>query len=204
MNQALQNRRRGASLLDIMVASVILGLLLFALFSLFRTGVVGLKKVDNQSSLLRELQILSLKIGRAAHESSFDSLSVSPDQTIVAFLSAEDGNGDFIADDLGRPVWQKFIVYYLQTSDNTIYRTEVPYTATDPSETTTYEDYSGGTLPALVGSGDPRPLAKNITFCRWERLSPALLSFQFQAERQRYQSDDFEKKSLTSTVKLRN
>lgn len=200
----LNFRKQGATLVDILIASILLGLLTAILFSLLKSGTVALRKVENQSELLRELQLLSLKISQEAQESNFASLSVSADETMVAFLSAKDSNGVFQADNFGRPLWQKFVVYYHDVSDNTIRRTEVPHSSTSPLNAVTLEVSSGGAITDFSGFGNPTTLAHNVTSCKWKAISPGLLNFEFHAEKKRFQAEGMEQKSFSSTVRLRN
>lgn len=200
----MRRRTAGATLIDILVASFVLGLLTTMLFALFRTGIVGLKKVENQSELLRELQLLSLKISRELQESSFRSLSVSPDGHTVAFLSADDANDNFQMDEFGRPLWQKFILYHFDATESVVRRTEVPYLSPEPGSPQTLEVYTGDELIDHVNSGTPVLVAKHVEECQWRAEPPSLLEFGFRVEKRRYQGTDNELKRLTSQVQLRN
>jgi prepilin-type N-terminal cleavage/methylation domain-containing protein len=204
MNLRVAGPGRGASLVEVIVAIAILGILTTTLFAMFKTGVTALRKVENQSELIRELQLLSLKITQEASESTYTSLSVSPDGHIVSFLSAVDSDGNFQANEFGRPVWQKFILYYYDTADSTIKRTVVDFTPPTPTDSRTLETYSGDELTEFIGTGDPVPVGHRVAFCRWKSSPPALLNFEFVVEKQRHQGRDMETKSLASTVKLRN
>ena len=195
---------RGFSVVEILIASIILGLLVTALFGLFRTGIVSMRKVDNQTELIRELQILSLKITDEASASSFKSLCLSGNHEAVSFLSAVDKNGVFRTDEFGRPEWQEFILYYYQQEDSTIRRTTVPFVTGSPIEARTLEQYSGKSIDFYLGQGTPTILAHRVSGCRWDANPPAVIEFEFKVEKQRYQQKDMEQKRLFSAITMRN
>lgn len=196
---------RGLSLLEITVATVVLGALMSIVFAVFRSGIVSLRKVENQSALVRELQLLSLKMSEEVRQSNASSLSVSPDGAVLSFLSARDtSSGEFQLDDLARPEWQHFIVYYYDSSSFTIQRLTVEYLSSTPTDARTLESYSGNALIDFVGTNNPQLVARDISRCRWEVEASLLLRFEFETEKKRYQRDGSEKKGITGKVYLRN
>ena len=206
MIRAFQDRRNrgGVSLLEIAIAAVILSGLLTLVFLIFRSGILSLRKVENQSTLVRELQLLSLKVSEEVRHSNYFSMGTSTDGTMLSFLSAVDSSDTFHLDAYGRPEWQKFIVYYHDDSAQTVMRLTEAYATATPTDARTLEEYSGGPLTDFVGQNNPQPVSHNVSRCLWEIESSTLLKFEFETEKTRYQSTDKEKKGISGRIYLRN
>ena len=206
MIRAVRPRRKagGFSLPEIAIASLILAILLTLVFLVFRSGIVSLRKVENQSTLVRELQLLSLKVSEEVRQSTYFSMGTSTDGTMLSFLSAVDNSETFHLDAYGRPEWQKFIVYYHDSDEQTVKRLTEAYVTATPTDARTLEDYSGGPLTDFVDQNNPQPIAHDISRCLWEIESSTLLKFEFETEKTRYQSTDKERKSITGRIYLRN
>lgn len=197
--------RAAITLPEVVIAALILGILTGILFFLFRSGIVSLKKVENQSSLIRELQLISLKISEEVRQSTASSMSTSADGRVLAFLSAVDeSSGEFQVDEFGRPEWQEYVVFYHEPSDLTIRRLKVDYSPVLRTDAIPLEEYSGGDLDDFIGTNNPAPVAHNISHCEWEAESSTLLRFEIESEKTRYQGTDKERKTITSRVYLRN
>ena len=205
MSRPKVQNRAGITLPEVVIAALILGILTGVLFYLFRSGIVSLKKVENQSSLIRELQLISLKISEEVRQSTASSMSTSVDGRVLAFLSAvEETSGEFQVDEFGRPEWQKYVVFYHDTSDLTIRRLIVDYTPVLRTDAITLEEYGGSALDNYIGTNNPAPVAHDISHCEWEVESSTLLRFKLESEKIRYQGTDKERKTITSRIYLRN
>jgi hypothetical protein len=139
------------------VASLLFGVLVFV----YRTAVSAWSKGDKQTELRQNILVCTEKITRDLERSTYASVSASSDLRGLAFLSAQDVDSDFQFDAASQqPRWQKFLIYYLDTTDKTLRRREVSVVGTplelSPDIIDTHagqpvDDYLNGGQP--VGQG---------------------------------------------------
>lgn len=177
-------------------------------------GLNAFHKTTTKNDLHRQIQVMSLRLMDELQRSSIASVSLDPatNSDTIGFLSALDNNGNFILDARGRPEWQKYVIYYHESSDDKIYRVEVPLIATASQRRvpTPIENYNGGsgeeTLSFYATGG--RPVARLIR--RFEvELLPAPVSqveWEIDAERTRHGLDSSTPEQLTGKASafLRN
>ncbi len=110
---------RGFSVIEIIMAAALVGLLTTLVFAAFSQGLRGLFKSREQSELLSQLQLSSRRIADTMDQGSFasvtlQSLNLSPQRhsDAVSFLTSYDDNGDPQLNGSTAPLWTAYLVYY--------------------------------------------------------------------------------------------
>ncbi|GMU57173.1 MAG: hypothetical protein AMXMBFR33_63190 [Candidatus Xenobia bacterium] len=143
-------RRHGHTLVEILVAISILGILTGAILFLYVTGGRAVAQGDMRGELLRQLQLAASRMSREMETSAFDSVSSSA--SAVAMMSAvpASGGGSPTLSPDGSIIWQKYIVYWHDSATRTLNRREYavpPTTSAQPIEnwqSLTLADYTNG------------------------------------------------------------
>ncbi|MCA9796969.1 MAG: hypothetical protein KC910_34400 [Candidatus Eremiobacteraeota bacterium] len=200
----MRGRRRGLTLAETLVGAFIFGLLLTALFGVFRLGATAWQQGTTRTNLLQACQVVSGRLDRDAERSTVASVSLGPGGNGVAFLSPIDANGVFQYDETTvEPRWQHYVVYYYDGAGQAIYRREVSVVGT-PQETTPapIETFSGGPITNFFNNG--RKLASEITACTFLLTPDNQLGMTCTATRARYGSTTPEQATITTMIRLRN
>ncbi|MCA9779428.1 MAG: prepilin-type N-terminal cleavage/methylation domain-containing protein, partial [Candidatus Eremiobacteraeota bacterium] len=147
-----RSNRSGFTIVEVLTVVSVFGILVTAIFMIFNLGLSAFHKTTVKNELLQQAQITNVKLTADLERSSLGSLSsdwADPTRGIAAFLSPLDDNAEFKTDTRGRPIWQKYIVYYLDDGTNEIFREEIPLVAGAPQRSvpTPIEFYNGGTGP---------------------------------------------------------
>ncbi len=142
-------RARGHTLVEILVAICILGILMGAVLYLYLTGSRAVAQGDMRGELLRQLQISGARFTRELETSAFDSLSLGG-SAIAFFSSAPQGGAPPSLSPDGSIIWQKYVVYWHDSASRTLRRREYvvpPTTSAQPIEnwqSLTLADYTNG------------------------------------------------------------
>ena len=162
------NRARiGFTIAEVLVAGFVMGLLLVAIFAIFRMGVVSWQKLNANTELFQSIQVSSAKLSRDAERSVFVSASMDNSGRAVAFLSPLDQDEQFVVRDDGSLEWQKYLVFYRDPSTNEVLVKEVPLhpTAAERMNPGPIENYNDGTgtkaWSTYMSAG--QPLARDVT-----------------------------------------
>ena len=179
-------------------------------------GLSAWHKANTKNELLQEAQVLNFKLARDVELSAIQSVSgfpapPPPDAAhAVAFLSPRDANGKVVVDSYGHPEFQKYIVYYHDNSEKTVYRKEVPLVpgASErglPAPIDTYNN-GGGAMPLASYRTGGRPIARFVDEFNVEiRPEPAnQLWWEVVVERKRFGSQRPESITTNSAAYLRN
>jgi type II secretory pathway pseudopilin PulG len=209
-------RQRGITVVELIVASLILGLLGLLTVVLFRTGASGWKKLEAQSGLLADYEVFNEKLSREVQRSNFGSAYAAdtPDDTgtTLAFLSAMDDNGNFALDTgpgppapTYEPEWQKYLVFYWDKPARRIYLNEVKLAAGSPEVNTPVpiEMYSAGTGNINDYRTGGRLLMTDVDNCRFE-LDNFMLTVEVGASKRRYGDEQPETLNMVNSVGFRN
>lgn len=195
---------KGVTLLELMVSVGIFGLLLVALFFIFRTGANAWTKGHTESAMLSTLQVVSARLSRAAERSTRYSLNVDSVAKGVSFLSAVDANGRFQYNPVSRlPLWQEYLIYFYDSTRQTINMRAIPVVGT-PQEraATTFERAFGTPLSDEFVGGVA--IARKIVDARFEQTADDQLVLEFDVERTRYHLQGSKLITSRTVVKLRN
>lgn len=157
----LSNRPRGVTLLELALSMGVLALLLALLFLVWHIGSRAWQGSDLRADLRNDLGIVVDNLARDVERSVYDSLSI--DAEALSFLSAVDYDGVYVLNDLGQPVWQRFVLLYRNGEDNTLRRIDLPLPVPRedavPIEAC---DMGGGLLPLSAYLWEGRVLARNV------------------------------------------
>ncbi len=104
---------RGMTLVEVSVAAGILLMLLGAIVGIYMSSARVWRKVDIRTSLLRELQVAVRYLERGLEVTQSFGLARAPTINALAYLSALDGSDDLLVNTEGKPMWQKFVIVYV-------------------------------------------------------------------------------------------
>lgn len=154
-------RTGGLALLELLIAAGVFGALLAVLFAMFFMAGKALRRTDQQSDLLRNIQVITKQFTKEAERSSFTSIALVPNRA-VSFVSAIDSGGAFVTDPRGDPVWQQYVVFYWNSGTGDVKRVNVPIPAgSTPSQISLpISSLGGGALPVYLSGG--RVLGREI------------------------------------------
>jgi hypothetical protein len=204
----LKQKQRGITLVELLVASFVLGLLGILTAALFRTGANGWKKMEAQSTMLADYEVLNSKISREVQRSIFSSASVAthPDGPTLAFLSAVDDTGEFVLhEDTFEPVWQKYLVFYFDQPARKLYLREVPLEDEAPEKDIPepFEEYDEGSGDLNDYRTDGRLLMTDLDSCEFT-LDNFMLTTEVKGSRVRYGDSQPETLHMINSVGFRN
>lgn len=198
-------RRRGHTLVELLVCTVLLGMLLGMVLAVYVTGASAWSKGDARTELVAGAQLAVSAMVQDLERSSPQSLSVSPDLQAVSALSPLDDQGQFKLDDQGRPIYQRWVLYSLNPKGELL-RTQVPWTEAETVRVSpipieqlappqTIVDYLGG---------QSKVVARNLTRAQFKLLPDQTVSLQVELQKKRYGSPNPETVRLETLVKARN
>lgn len=201
---------KGFTLLETMVAAMVLMGLTLTLFFIYQMGASAWKKGEAQTQILQDFQASTARLVREVERSTYSSLSVAPaggPYTACSFLSPIDDNGLFCFDPIGqKPIWQKYVVMWYDAPAQTLFWREIPLApgspeAGSPEPIDTYD--AGGNAPLTSYCANGQTVAVHVSQCEF-LASPRLLTLRLEGTRKRYGSPEPEKFSLETAACFRN
>lgn len=177
-DKSMRNRR-GFTIPEVLIAATILGALAAMCLAVYVSGARAWTKVDSKTELMSTLQISQDRIAREVRATLLPSVSLMPDNTGVAFLSAGPEENRQV-DMGGRILWQEFVFYYHNTGDDKLYRKTEPYAVGDQSLLTTLETYSTAAL--ATHKPGAQPVGRNLTAFNVTLDAPDLLRVVIRAQ----------------------
>ena len=200
------NSRRGTTVIEMSIGAVLLLLILGVLSSIYVQGSAVWRKVDKETSLLRELQVAVRNLERELELGHPHGLTIGTQA--LAYLSCQDANNDITLNDRGEPVWQKFTLVYVDP-EGLLRRREVARSAPDTNPLS-FEEEFGTDLDTYL-SNNPDPDDRRLThlgdITRFELESSgrfgSLYELRLEAE-QLKNSTETETLQLTTQVSVRN
>jgi hypothetical protein len=131
MNRA---NSRGATLIELIVASLLVTLLMGELWMLLQTGSRFYLKARSQSDLQRHaliaLRWMSTDLAEGAPLSfrhyDPDNPSMDTERNGFVFGSPKDMDGEVVYDDEGRLSWNSVVGYYIESEGGDLFRVRVP------------------------------------------------------------------------------
>lgn len=156
--------RRGVTLLELIVAMSIWLFMSSLTYAMFISASRSWIKVSQKATLLQRFEVLAGKVQREVSGSSRSSVTISPDQSALSFLSAstDNPNQPYQFGAQGRLQWQKFVVYYHDSVSGGVFRTETPLT-TPSIRSVVIDSLGGGGINSYLIDG--QPIALNVTEC---------------------------------------
>ena len=193
------------TLVEMLVALTVLGFLMTSMSWLYLAGARATHQARTRSELMQDLQVTAVRIVDAIDKSAADGLTVESSGIALSVLVAEDDNGIMGTDDEGNIVWTRYRIYYWD--GDVIKEKEIPLAAgaleeLAPGPIENY-DAGGGTLALHDYLTDGRPIARNVTRFRVEKVGN-LIQVEATAEKTRYGRSEPETYSISMAVAPRN
>ncbi len=201
----------GLTLLELLLACALTLMLRAGIYAIFRMGVSSWHKVDSQTELQQSLEVAATRIAKQVQRSPYDSCTISPDGRALACLSALYDDGRVAVSPLdGTLQWQRYLVFYFDSSKGELREVEVPVLASSPERTRAgpLENFDSGSgpqpWPFYTQMG--RVLARQVTnFEAVLEPDPSkLLTVTLVGQKKRYGSDAPEIATTRVSIGLRN
>lgn len=199
------NALRGTTVLEMVVAAGVFLLLLAVLVVTYTRGASVWKKVEHQTSLLRELQVATRHLQR--HLETTHHLGVTLGDQKLAYLDAADAEGQLELNDRGEPIWQRWLVVYVDP-EGRLRRREITRTDADASPRSFREEVGTDLDTYLTGPlPDDRVLTHSGRITEF-KLEPtgnygSLYELVIRAEEEK-NSTEVEKLELKTNISVRN
>lgn len=210
LKQSLLKGSRGTTVVELLVAATVLSLLSLLTLALFKTGASGWRKLEAQSGLLADYEVLAGKLTKEIQRSVGVSASTGsfPDGDTVAFLSAVDDTGTFTLDTSGsyEPVWQKYLIFNYDKTKRQVTLAEVKLLPGSPEALAPepIETYDAGLLSlAAYRATEGRLLMKDVDSCTFS-LANSILTMEITGSRKRYGREDPETLHMKASAAFRN
>lgn len=144
---------RGYTLIEVVVAGAVTVFLVFIFFDIVILARKYLTIIDVKAEVQVNVKLGMDKVLMEAENSKFTTFTINNNlPKAVSFLSAYDSDGIYRTDSYGRPVWQKYVVFYLTANSSNLLRKEIDSpgatSALTQSELISYCD-GGGTVAAF-------------------------------------------------------
>lgn len=153
-----RSRSSGLTMIEIMVVSGIMLLLMLVLTSIYVRGSRVWLKVDRETELLREIQVAMRYLERDI--TTGNPRGLTRGNNALAFLSCQDADRQIHFNDRGQPIWQKFVVMYVD-SNGTLRSREVPR-PTPSTIPVSFEEDMGSLLDDFL-TDNPNPNDRRLT-----------------------------------------
>lgn len=119
--------KRGMTLLETMVATTLLTLLLGLSYDILNPALQVWKVNRAHADAEQSGTLLEYKISKELVASDESSVTIQSNPPAVSFMSfGTDTTSGGWDTSTGKPQWQKFVIYYLDTSNHILYRKEWP------------------------------------------------------------------------------
>ncbi|MCE1246326.1 MAG: hypothetical protein LWY06_06760 [Firmicutes bacterium] len=159
-------KSKGFTIVELITTTFILLLLTLNLFWMITAGIstwhISVTRTANHQNLRLTMNKISLDMKDSNVGVFTNNTSTSPQA--FSFLSAVDSNGMFKTGTDGKPVWQKYVIYYIPTGTKNLVRKEVFgtfTTALTTSQLTTYCDGNGKLIAPNVTGINATPNVSN-------------------------------------------
>lgn len=184
------------------MASFVLGLLLTALFAVYRIGTSAWQKVDVRADLLGQFHLVSARISTAGGRTPPAGVTISPDGAAVAVLSPLLDDGTFALDTSTNVLtYQRHTVFWFDVASLQIRQGDVLLAA--PTPTVTPIDSLDPNWHLNLPT-DFSVLARDVIDFEvtWWATDPAVLQIVSEGARRRYGRQDHERVRLRTLVKV--
>lgn len=187
---------------EILVTSVLAGLLLTATVLVYAMGARAWVKTETQVDLLQKIQLTLARFTEDGQASRASAVSVDPVAQVVSFPRATDLlTGQAIFDPgQGRLIWQGYTVYYYDSVARAVFRRDVPL-ITPTLDPVPLESFEGQPLGYYKVGG--RELTNHIVAFEPEDRG-GVVRLRVAGEQARPGSTALEKVGLEASVKPRN
>jgi competence protein ComGC len=121
------HKKNGVTLIEMIITLAILMIVAGLLFVMIIKTKTRLQASTNRSSSRQSLQLATWQIARELETSNAALITDGGATGLKAFsfVSAFDQSDRFVTDDQGQLLWQKYVIYYIDTSSKNLKRKEV-------------------------------------------------------------------------------
>jgi len=126
-------RRRGATLVEVIVYCALLGLLLTAIYQVLIGCARAYVEYLSVTELERGVMIATTRVTWELAESNSGSIRIDTNPSGIVFASPQNAQGLFQYDASGNLLWQKYVCYYLDTATRKLVRKEEYLTTPETS-----------------------------------------------------------------------
>lgn len=178
-------RKRGATLVELMVYTSLLGLLLGSIYAVFAASMRYFRVAQAATELQADAQKTVLNLVADLSDSNASSIKIGSNPTGIIFISPRNQYGDFSYDSGGDLYWQKWVCYYRESTTNKLIRKEMYLPANvNPPGTPSTSIPSNATLTTtyfqtLLGARTTT-VAEDITAFSVSGTSPVSISATFE------------------------
>lgn len=170
----IRSKNKGVSVIELLLASALVGLVTTMVFAAYWQGLRALFKGRDQSELLTQLQLSSKRIATAMSQGSFVSVSMdnvnlpgpARRSDAVSFLTAYDINGTPRLNGTTAPDWTAYLVFYHNDTEKRIMKNRIDLRAGSPQNRfpSPIDRYFNGTArqPITAYRRDGTIVARNI------------------------------------------
>lgn len=192
-------RSRGHTLIEALVAGALLVVLLGLVLSTYAGGSGALRKIEAQSDLQSQAQVLTMRLSQDLLRANSRSLSLEP-QAVAMLLPAA---GMLLDDESHELLYDRYVVYYRQGQE--VRRREVALAPDAPERSLPgpIESY-GARRDLAFYCTEGQLLASGVTLLNLEQIDDRLLLLEVEMERKRYGKDSPDRFKLTSGFRLHN
>lgn len=110
-----RNRRRGTTVLELLIYSTILGLVMTGIYSVLIAGMRYFHTADTSVELQSNAMDALANISQQLAEGNGASCSIGTSPAGIVFGSPRDANGNFQFNSSGSLLWQKYVCFYIDT-----------------------------------------------------------------------------------------
>jgi len=122
-----KKKNKGTTLLELLVTIVIFGIIAGILFMLLINSKMVFQSSSTRSLAKLDLETATWEISREVRRSDVKFITDGSKSGILAFsfISAVNNNGQFVLDTNGTPLWQKQVIYYVDSASKKLFRKEI-------------------------------------------------------------------------------
>lgn len=178
------------------MSMALMSLAVTSIYSLLTMFLTNSRMINAQADLEDNAQVAVVRMSADLADSKTSTVVIGTAPTGVFFLSPRDGDDRFQRDSSGNLYWQRWVCYYLDTTNKHLVRATIPLgapTVTPPTSTFTTASFQS--------QGTRRVVARNITGLTVTGTNPVNLSATFMTSV--FRTDDLQI-SLTDAVNPRN
>lgn len=99
--------------MEMIISSGLLMLLLTLVLAVYLASHRVWAKGSNAQEVLGDAGVVAGYLDEELQRSTYDSVSIAPDKQALVFLTAKDENGHADATEDGRPIWNRWMLYYV-------------------------------------------------------------------------------------------
>ncbi len=160
---------RAMTLVELIISMAMISLLMGAFMWMLLAGRSMYQSSATSSRISQDAQVFISKIREDMRESDCSSITYQNNvkRTAISLVSARDQAGNYVTNESGAPVWQKYIIYYCPGTSTVLKRREVYRRYSGPLLATTMALYCDGTGTVITRSLDTLTckVQKNPSIC---------------------------------------